>query len=137
MQDLSYEQLLDGLYSSLPKKTVRSERFEVPFPDVLVVGSKSIIKNFDAICAYIRRKPQEVSRFMGKEMAVPAVLEGSRLVLAGKFSARSVNDRITAYVKQAVICTECGKPDTNIVESERSFRILQCEACGARIPLRV
>ncbi len=136
-EQLTYSKLLDNLYSHLPKRTVRSERFEVPFADVLVVGTKTTIKNFDTICAYIRRQPAEVSKYLSKELAVPAVFEGVRLVLQGKFSARSVNDRIQTYVKNAVLCKQCGKPDTNIVESERSFRILECEACGARIPLRV
>lgn len=131
-----YEQLLEQIYASLPKREAKSERFEVPPADVLVTGNKTLIKNFDAICAYVRRKPPQVAKYLSKELAAPGVIEGQRLVLQGKFSARSVNERIQGYVKLFVLCKECGKPDTNLVQVERNVYALKCEACGAKSPVR-
>ncbi len=137
MTEPTYELMLDELYAKLPKKAARSERWEVPIADVQTIGTKTTVKNFEQICAYIRRSPQDVSKYLFKELAVPGVLEGPRLVLQGRISPRAVNERISTYVKEAVFCKECGKPDTNIVGTERAVRMLQCEACGARSPLRV
>lgn len=129
--------MLDELYAKLPKRAVRNERFEVPLADVLIVGTKTVVKNFEQMCAYLRRSPHDVAKYLFKELAVPGVIEGPRLVLQGRISPRGVNERIAAYVKAAVFCKECGKPDTNIVGSDRSVRMLHCEACGARSPIRV
>jgi len=131
-----YEQLLEQLYENLPKREVKNERFEVPVADVLVSGNKTVVKNFDAICAYLRRQPAQLAKYLFNELAAPGVIEGPRLALQGKFSARSVNERIQGYVKLFVICKECGKPDTNLVQVERNVFSLKCEACGAKSSVR-
>lgn len=133
---MEYSQLLEEAYASLPKKQAGSGRFEVPLADVLVAGSKTTLKNFDAVCAYVRRKPAQVAKYLSNELAAPGVIEGTRLVLQGKFMARAVNERMQNYVKLFVLCKECGKPDTNLVQVERNVYALQCEACGAKSPVR-
>jgi len=132
----TYDQMLDELYAKLPKKQVRSDRFEIPLADVFITGSKTLVKNFDAICAYIRRQPAQVLKYLSRELAAPGVIEGQRLILQGKFSPRAVNERIASYAKLFVFCRECGKPDTNLVLLERNVYALQCEACGAKSPVR-
>ncbi len=128
--------MLDEAYAALPKKQVKDVRFEVPLADVMIAGSKTTVKNFDAICAYVRRKPVQVAKYLFNEMAAPGVIEGTRLILQGKFAARVVNERVLNYVKLFVLCKECGKPDTNLVLIERNVYALQCEACGAKSPVR-
>lgn len=128
--------MLDEAYASLPKKQAKDGRFEIPLADVLIAGSKTTVKNFDAICAYIRRKPTQVAKYLFNELAAPGVIEGTRLVLQGKFAARAVSERVQNYVKLFVLCKECGKPDTNLVQIERNVYALQCEACGAKSPVR-
>ncbi|OIO26741.1 translation initiation factor IF-2 subunit beta [Candidatus Micrarchaeota archaeon CG1_02_55_22] len=132
----SYESLLERAYAKMPARQVRAERFGVPAPESLVTGSRTVVKNFDAICSYLRRKPNEVARFLLKELAVPGVVEGPRLVLQGKFSQRSIAERLAVYVKERVMCRECNRPDTNLVQLERNIFVLKCEACGASSPVR-
>jgi len=133
---LAYETLLDRVYSSLPERKSSGERFEVPAAEALVQGNRTIVKNYDAICSAIRRKPEAVAKYLFKEMAVPGVVEGGRLVLQGRFGLKTINDKIAAYVETHVICKECKKPDTRLEELGRGMKMLVCEACGAKNPVR-
>jgi len=132
----AYETLLGRLYSSLPEKKTTGERFEIPQAEAMLQGTRTIIKNYDAICSAIRRKPEAVAKFLSKELAAPAVIEGGRLMLQGKFGLKTLNDKIAAYVETHVICKECKKPDTRLEESGRGLKMMICEACGARNPVR-
>ena len=128
--------MLSELYEKMPKRKAATARFEAPIADVMTVGTKTTIKNFDAFCSYARRKPAEVAKFVLKELAVPGVIEGGKLVLQGKFSQKSVADRLNNYVKTHVLCKECGKPDTTITLVDRNVYAIKCEACGAKSTVR-
>lgn len=130
-----YEDLLSNLYSKLPEKTSTGERFEMPVVEVFVEGSKTVLRNFDFVCSKLRRKPAEVAKYLSKELAAPGVIDGQRLLVSSKLNARIVNDKIKNYVEGYVLCRECGKPDSHIVE-QGDFSILVCEACGAKRPVR-
>jgi len=132
-----YENLLDHAYSEVPEKISSGERFECPIAQVFVEGNKSFVRNYDFVCERLRRKPDELAKYLFKELAVPGVVEGGRLVLQGKFSAKQINDRIQSYCENQVICKECGKPDTRLESAGgRNLRTMICEACGARSPVR-
>ena len=133
---LDYEKLLDRGYSLIPAKTVSGERFEMPVVDTLLQGNKTFIKNFDFIAGKLRRDPRMLVKYFTKELAIPATIEGQRLVLHGKFTDRVLNDRLKAFTETFVICKECRKPDTKITEGEHGRRMLVCEACGARAPVK-
>ncbi|MBI5036856.1 translation initiation factor IF-2 subunit beta [Candidatus Micrarchaeota archaeon] len=133
---MEYNQLLDNLYEKLPKKTSSGERFEKPIADTFFQGTKTIIRNFDEICRTIRRKPEEFAKYLFKELATPGSIEGARLTLQTKVYPKLLNEKISNYVDQSVICNECGKPDTH-VEYGQPVNTLICEACGARRPIRL
>ncbi len=131
-----YNTLLDKLYANLPKKTSTGERFEMPVADAFFQGNKTVFKNFDFVCQRIRRKPEELAKFLNKELATPGVLDGPRLIFQSKVNPRLLNEKIALYVEQSVLCRECGKPDTH-VEYGSPVNTLICEACGARRPVRL
>ena len=131
-----YEKLLDRAYEAVPQKSSSGERFEMPVADVLAQGSKTIVKNFESIADVLRRPAEQLLKYMQKELAVPTTKEGPRLVLHGKFNPRVVNEKLKNFCDAFVMCKECKKPDTNIVTEEHGVRILVCEACGARSPVR-
>lgn len=135
--DVGYEKLLDRAYSLMPDKAGSGERFEVPIVDSFTQGSKTIIKNFSFIAETLRRDKSLLIKFLSKELAVPASLEGKRLVLAGRFNERILNERIQAFTNTYVLCKECKKPDTKLIEAGRGVRTLVCEACGARSPVKM
>jgi translation initiation factor 2 subunit 2 len=136
---MDYDKLLDRARASIPEKEklTSGERFETPRATLLVQGNKTIITNFGDISSRIRRTEAEFAKYLFKELAVPGEVQAGRLVLAGKFSDRVVNDRIQNYVATAVICKECGKPDTRLEAVDRHLKMLICEACGAKAPVRL
>ena len=131
-----YEKMLDRARGPLPEKTLAFERFETPMIDSFVQGSKTMVRNFDVILQKIRRPPGMLVKYFSKEMAVPATVQSGKLVLNGKFYARNLQDKLQAFVDAAVVCKECKRPDTNIIEKD-GIRTLVCEACGARAPVRI
>jgi len=130
---MGYEELLEDAYAKLPDKTKGGERFEIPVLDCFNEGNKTIVKNFQAAAGKVRRTPEEMAKFLSKELAVPATVEGERLILHRKLKTEVVNKKFEEYVKSHVTCKQCGKPDTHIVhEAGQRARALVCEACGAR-----
>ena len=131
---MSYDELLDQAYSKV-KKVKNNERFEIPKIEGHTQGSKTTLTNFSEVCKSLRRKPEHISKFLIKELGVPGKLEGDRLVLNKKISISNVNEKIPLYVKEFVICKECGKPDTELEKKDR-FVFVHCLACGAKHSVR-
>lgn len=136
MAGLDYDKLLERGYSQIPEKTTSGERFEMPIIDSIIEGNKTILRNFEFVANKLRREPQMLARFFTKELAVPASLEGSRFVLNGRFSERVLSERLKLFADLFVLCKECKKPDTNIRDSPHGGKMLVCEACGARAPVK-
>jgi translation initiation factor 2 subunit 2 len=77
-----------------------------------------------------------VLKFLLKELASPGDVRGGMLVLGRKITASMINQKITQYARQFVLCTECGKPDTIIIK-DGDLNFLKCTACGAKHPIKV
>jgi translation initiation factor 2 subunit 2 len=133
--NVDYEKALERAYAALPKKTEASERFEIPTADIVVQGNKTIIKNFESIANKLRREQKHLAKYLSKELAAPSNIEGGRLILNSKLSERSINEKIKNYVEIFVICKQCKRPDTKLIEYERGIYTMSCEACGARNPV--
>jgi len=131
-----YEKLLDKARAALPEKTSVFERFETPVVESFIQGSKTIIKNFDVLLQKIRRPAPMLEKYFSKELAVPVTIQGGKLILNGKFYDRNLRDKFQAFVDAAVICKECKRPDTKIIEKD-GIKTLVCEACGARAPVKI
>ena len=130
-----YEKLLEKAYKELPEKSKETERFELPKADIDITGSRTIIKNFKEIATTLRRDPMHFYKYVTRELAAPGNLEGSRLILKGRIPPRIIYQKIENYINDYVLCKECGKPDTQIVD-EQGVKLLKCEACGARKAIR-
>ncbi len=133
---MDYDSLLDKAYEELPEQTGTGERFEIPALEAFGEGNKTIVKNFSSVLQIIRRKPEHLIKFFNAEFAVPATVEGDRLVLHRKLRVELINKKFEDYVKNYVICSQCGKPDTHIEDSGHRSKILICEACGARAAVK-
>ncbi len=129
-----YNKLLDKLYKEVKQVKV-TKRFEIPEVKGHIEGNKTIITNFSRIYLTLRRKPQHLVKFLSRELAAQVSIEGDRLVLNRKLSSEMINQKIEAYVKEFVICPECGKPDTELIK-EGKFMFLHCLACGAKHSVR-
>jgi len=128
---MDYETLLNKAYEKLPKKEKYLDRFEIPIVESVVQGNQTIIKNFSQICEMLRRDPQHLLKFLTKELATPANFDGSRIILQTKIPQGLIQKKLESYVKEYVICKECGRPDTSLIRKDRIF-FLNCDACGAK-----
>lgn len=124
-----YQKLLERARKALPAISKAEERFEIPLAEVRP-GRQTAIKNFSDIARTLRREEKHLAKFLCKEMAVPGDVRSGELVFQGKVYGNLINQRISEYVKQFVLCHECGRPDTTLVEDK--ITTIKCEACGAR-----
>lgn len=133
--DMDYEQLLKKAKENLPKQLVSRERFEIPKAQGHIEGNKTIIVNFSQLCSILQRPQEQILKYLQRELATPAIIDGQRLVLGRKISPGLINEKIEKFAQEFVLCGECGKPDTKLV---REGRILskKCTACGAKQPIR-
>lgn len=124
--------LLDRAYSLAPGLSASNEDFVIPSVDSIIQGTKTIIRNINAIADKARRKPSEIAKYVSKELAVPVSIEDQRMVISGKFPNDELGRAIKRYFEIYVICKECHKPDTRLEAAGRGMMYLVCEACGAR-----
>jgi len=130
-----YEKLLDQAYKEVKQVDTSSGRFEIPKIEGHIEGRKTILTNFFQIASYLRRKPEHFQKFLLKELATSGQKEGDRLVLNNKVPSAKINQKIEAYVKEFVLCKECGKPDTELTKQDR-LTFIHCLACGAKHSVR-
>jgi translation initiation factor 2 subunit 2 len=128
-----YEKLLEEAYAKVQAPKGNGERFEVPKVEGKYEGKKTILTNFNQILSQIRRPQEHFQKFLSKELATPAFIEGERLLLNKKVSREKVDQKIEEYIKEFVQCKECKKPDTEIIkDTEHRMEFLHCLACGAK-----
>jgi translation initiation factor 2 subunit 2 len=125
---MDYEQLLDTAYESV-EVSEESERFEVMKVKGHHEGVRTVISNFGKVAASLRRRSEHLLKFLGKELGIQGEIKGERLIVSRKVSSKDVNAKIDKYAKTYVICTKCGKPDTELGD-EGSKMFVRCLACG-------
>src|SRR3989338_4060172 len=112
---MPYEKLLDKLYKEV-KPIQSGERFEVPPVKGHVEGVKTIVSNLFQIASLIRRKPEHLIKFLSREVASLAIIEGERVIFNRKLNSDMLNKKIQSYVNEFVLCSECKKPDTELMK---------------------
>jgi len=129
---MDYEELLKKARKELPKTAQSSgERFEIPIVKGHVEGNKTVITNFIQICNIFSRGPTQILKYLQKELATPAQIDGQRLIFGRKLNSSLINQKIVQFANDFVLCKECGKPDTKLIKEDR-YLFLRCTACGAR-----
>ena len=126
----NYEALLDEAYENV-EATEEAGRFEVLEVKGHHEGTRTIISNFTQIIGNIRRSPEHFLKFLTKELASQAEVNGDRLILSRKLSSKDINEKIKKYVNLFVLCSKCAKPDTELSE-EGGKTFLRCLACGEK-----
>lgn len=134
---MDYESLLNRLEEKLPRRTAEEKgRFKVPAPRTKVQGNRTFILNFKDVTTTCNRTPQHLLKYLSRELATSANLDSQgQAIFTGKFGWMLVGKKVEAYIKEFVMCPECGKPDTKLIKIDRQ-PIMKCEACGAKHPVR-
>jgi len=134
----SYEELLARARTDVDKETKKSGalRLELPEPDVIWVGNKTIFRNYAEFPKLIRRDSARVLMYLAKELATAASIDGDRAIFIGRKDRESFTQLLQRYVKEGVLCAVCGSPDTHLEKDKRMW-FMVCEACGARSVAKV
>ena len=131
-----YEGLLKRLENQLgstSRKVV--SRLEIPTPQIMWVGQRTIFRNFMDFPKALRREPEKLLLYLNKELASAGYIAGEREIFLGRKEPSSFGALIDRYVKDYVICPVCGSPDTR-TEKSKKVGFLLCEACGARSSIK-
>jgi len=133
---MDYKELLKKAREELPESTKSTgERFEMPKVKGHVEGNKTIITNFTQLCGNLHREPNHLLKYLQRELATPAQIDGPRLILGRKMSSSFINEKIEKYANEFVLCPDCKKPDTKLLKEEKVLN-LKCMACGAKHPIK-
>lgn len=130
-----YEKLLGEAYEKVKVVEGSGGRFEIPSIEGHFQGKKTILTNFFQIASHIRRNPEHILKFLTKELATKATIEGEKISLNMKVSSKKINPKIQQYAEEFVLCKECKKPDTELTKDNKQT-IVHCLACGAKHPVR-
>ncbi len=131
-----YVKILRKARNELPNKVFEESRFIVPKASGFIQGKKTIITNFHKIADAISRDKDTLLRYLDKELATKGNFESENAVFLGKFSMDRVSEKIDKFIKEFVLCRECGKPDTKILKEDR-ITFIKCAACGAKKSVRM
>ena len=134
----SYDELLTRAREGLTQdaKASGALRLELPEPDVIWVGNKTIFRNYSEFPKLLRREPGRVLMYLAKELATAASLDGERAIFIGRKDRDSFSQLLQRYMKDGVLCPVCGSPDTHL-DKEKRMWFMVCEACGARSVAKV
>jgi len=132
---MTYEKLLEEAYKKVKQINISNDRFEIPKVEGHFEGKRTILTNFFQIASHIRRSPEHFQKFLLKELAASGHTEGDRLILNIKVPSAKINAKIEEYIKEFVVCKECGKPDTELKKEDR-LTFIHCLACGAKHSVR-
>jgi translation initiation factor 2 subunit 2 len=130
-----YNKLLDEAYKDLKPIEHSGERFEIPKVEGHIEGTKTILTNITQIASHLRRNQDHFLKFLLKELATSGAIKNGRTILQRKINSQKINEKIEAYSKEFVICSQCGKPDTEL-KKEKTHASLNCLACGAKHSVR-
>ncbi|MFA6461535.1 MAG: translation initiation factor IF-2 subunit beta [Candidatus Woesearchaeota archaeon] len=130
-----YEQLLLKAEQELPEKMAGSERFVIDKVLGHIEGNKTVITNLKKIAKDLGRDETHLLKYLLRELATPGKWSGERIIFGTKISATIINKKIKKYASEFVYCSECGKPDTKLVE-EKEINYLKCLACGVKKPVK-
>ena len=132
-----YDELLSRARVGLEKVSKKGSlsRLEIPVPDVIWVGKKTILRNYGDYPKILRRDPDKLLMYLAKELATAASLDGERAIFIGRKDRDSFGQLFQRYVAESVTCPVCGSPDTRLEKISR-LNFIVCEACGARSAVR-
>ncbi len=82
--DKSYESLLSRIQGDLANASKKdSARLEIPKPQIIWVGQRTIFRNFMEFPKALRREPEKLLLYLNKESASAGYIAGERVIFLG------------------------------------------------------
>ncbi|WP_462273637.1 translation initiation factor IF-2 subunit beta, partial [Methanohalophilus sp.] len=91
--------------------------------------------NFAQIRSVLNRDADHLMKYLTRELGTAGKVEGGKAIFQGKFPVQAIKSNISAYADEYVICSECNRPDTELVKVDRVL-MMKCAACGAHRPVK-
>ena len=83
--DKSYESLLNRIQGDLAHASKKdSARLEIPEPQIIWVGQRTIFRNFMEFPKALRREPEKLLLYLNKELASAGYIAGDRVIFLGR-----------------------------------------------------
>ena len=130
-----YEELLNRAIAKMPDIETTDARFVIPSPEYFLKARPQFWITLGNIADILNRDIDHLMKYLTRELGTAGKIEGTRAVFQGRFTRAQITDNIHAYVDEYVMCSECERPDTQLVRVERVL-ILKCSACGAHRPVK-
>lgn len=131
---MDYESRLDRALDAVPEFGGGDERLRVPDAEVHPDGAFTRLTNLSAIAEALARDVPHVHSSIQRDLGTAGQLSEGVGRYNGRFDAGDFDEAIEHYVAEYVTCSECGLPDTRLV-NENGTTMLRCEACGAFRPV--
>ncbi|WP_435194525.1 translation initiation factor IF-2 subunit beta [Natronomonas sp. EA1] len=129
---MSYDDYLDRAMDQKPDTEGSAARFSLPDSNLRKEGNVTVFENFQETLDALGREADHVMKYLQNELGTSASIDDrGRVRFTGEFKPRRVQRALTEYADAYVLCSECGLPDTKLVEGDSKLR---CEACGATTP---
>ncbi len=132
---MEYEASLDRALDAVPDIESGGDRLSVPDASAQADGAFTRFNNLEAVADALNRAADHLHRFVQRSLATSGKLEAGVGRYNGEFSARDFEGAVEEYTEEYVRCSECGLPDTRLVQEDRTM-MLRCDACGAFRPVQ-
>lgn len=132
---MEYESSLDRAMDAVPDIGSGGDRLSVPDPEAQPDGAFTRFNNLDEVADALARETDHLHRFVQRSLATSGKLEEGVGRYNGNFSASDFEAAVDDYTEEYVRCSECGLPDTRLVQENRNM-MLRCDACGAFRPVK-
>lgn len=89
-------------------------------------GGTTIITNFEVITKSIDRDVKTLEQYFKKHLSANVRFDAKKgLMIRKKVTTEDLQEILTKYINNYVLCEECGNPET-----EKTNKKLTCKACG-------
>jgi translation initiation factor 2 subunit 2 len=132
---MEYEASLDRALDAVPDIQSGGDRLSVPDPQAQADGAFTRFNNLDAVADALARETDHLHRFVQRALATSGKLEDGVGRYNDNFDERDFEAAVEDYTEEYVRCSECGLPDTRLVQEDRTM-MLRCDACGAFRPVK-
>lgn len=132
-----YEQLLNRFFKSNEQNkifNVKEKRLSLEPPNIAREGTKkTVFLNFEKICKKLKREKEHLCFYISTELGTTSSIQDSgALILKGKFQPKGIENVLSNYVKEYVLCGTCRSPNTNLTKDLNSrLFFIKCIFCEA------
>lgn len=109
-------------------------RYKMPMVETTFTkknGGTVVITNAKEIAEAIKRSLKDIAKYMSSVTGSSVRVTRSTIVLQCTIDVKTLQCMIFDYIKEYVLCTACGNPETVIKENQQG-----CVSCGVVISLK-